>query len=571
MSDTGTVRLAEPRQTVQIRLPDGRTFEGALGTTVEEFLRVAYPAPPLLIVAALVDGTLRELTYALQRDCTVEPLDLSTSDGERIYRRTLTFLLVVAAHRLFPEAELFVDHSLPFGGYFCEIRNRPPLTREELDALSQEMQRLIEANLPILREELPLEEAVEIFRQHGARDKAALFQGRNSDQKPLLRMYNLDGYRDYFHGYMVPSTGYLRYFNLMRWGDGVVLQFPRRQQPTRLQPPMPSPQLLTVFREYGEWLRRLDFENLSDLNAAVDAGRLREVILISEALHEHRVSEIADQIWERRGEVRAILIAGPSSSGKTTFSKRLAIQLLAQGLRPFALELDNYFVNREQTPRDEKGDYDFEALEALDLALLNEHLQALLRGEAVQLPSFNFQLGCREPGPTVQLSSRHILIMEGIHGLNPKLVYGLNPRQTFRIYVSALTQLNLDRHNRVPTTDTRLIRRIVRDARTRGYNATQTLSRWESVRRGERRHIFPFQENADVMFNSALVYELAVLKAFAEPLLLQVEPELRQRVEAKRLLAFLQWFHPADASLVPENSILREFIGGLTLEKFRWD
>jgi uridine kinase len=522
-------------------------------------------------VAALVDGTLRELTYALQRDCTVEPLDLSTSDGERIYRRTLTFLLVVAAHRLFPEAELFVDHSLPFGGYFCEIRNRPPLTREELDALSQEMQRLIEANLPILREELPLEEAVEIFRQHGARDKAALFQGRNSDQKPLLRMYNLDGYRDYFHGYMVPSTGYLRYFNLMRWGDGVVLQFPRRQQPTRLQPPMPSPQLLTVFREYGEWLRRLDFENLSDLNAAVDAGRLREVILISEALHEHRVSEIADQIWERRGEVRAILIAGPSSSGKTTFSKRLAIQLLAQGLRPFALELDNYFVNREQTPRDEKGDYDFEALEALDLALLNEHLQALLRGEAVQLPSFNFQLGCREPGPTVQLSSRHILIMEGIHGLNPKLVYGLNPRQTFRIYVSALTQLNLDRHNRVPTTDTRLIRRIVRDARTRGYNATQTLSRWESVRRGERRHIFPFQENADVMFNSALVYELAVLKAFAEPLLLQVEPELRQRVEAKRLLAFLQWFHPADASLVPENSILREFIGGLTLEKFRWD
>lgn len=571
MSDTGTVQLAEPRQTVQIKLPDGRTFEGALGTTVEEFLRVAYPTPPLLLVAALVDGTLRELTYPLQRDCTVEPLDLASSDGERIYRRTLTFLLVVAAHRMFPEAELFVDHSLPFGGYFCEIRNRPPLTREELDALSQEMQRLVEANLPIRREELPLEEALEIFRQHGASDKAALFQRRNSDQKPLLRMYNLDGYRDYFHGYMVPSTGYLRYFNLMRWGDGFVLQFPRRQQPTRLQPPMPSPQLLTVFREYGEWLRRLDFENLSDLNAAVDAGRLREVILISEALHEHRVSEIASQIWERRGEVRAILIAGPSSSGKTTFSKRLAIQLLAQGLRPFALELDNYFVDRERTPRDEKGDYDFEALEALDLALLNEHLQALLRGEAVQLPSFNFQRGCREPGPTVQLSSRHILIMEGIHGLNPKLVYGLNPRQTFRIYVSALTQLNLDRHNRVPTTDTRLIRRIVRDARTRGYNATQTLSRWESVRRGERRHIFPFQENADVMFNSALVYELAILKAFAEPLLLQVEPELRQRVEAKRLLAFLQWFHPADASLVPENSILREFIGGLTLEKFRWD
>jgi uridine kinase len=384
-------------------------------------------------------------------------------------------------------------------------------------------------------------------------------------------LYGLDGYRDYFHGYMVPSTRYLKFFRLLRWENGFILQFPRRREPTRLQDPTPYPQLKRVFQEYGEWLRLLGTEHVGNLNRANETGRMREIILVSEALHERGIADIAQQISERRDNVRLVLIAGPSSSGKTTFAKRLGVQLLAHGIRPFSLELDNYFVNREDTPLDEHGEYNFEALEAVDVELFNQHLQDLMAGESVQLPHFNFYTGSREPGPTVQIEGDHVIIVEGIHGLNPKLVYTLDDDILFRVYASALTQLNLDRHNRVPTTDTRLIRRITRDARTRGYTATETIQRWESVRRGEKQYIFPYQEYADVMFNSALVYEMAVLKPLAEPLLLQVEPDSKQRVEAKRLLTFLQWFQPVDKALVPDNSILREFVGGLALDELTWD
>ncbi len=571
MSDAKLIRPAEPRQTVQITLPDGSSFEGPVGATIEEFLKVAYPNPTAPLIAALVDGKLRELTWPVQCDCAVKPVDLSQSDGVRIYRRALTFLLVTAAHRLFPEAEIFVDHSLPFGGYFCEVRNHPPLTVEQLQTLSNEMQRLVEADLPIAREQVPLDEALEIFRARGEVDKMSLFESRNRNDKTYLQIYNMAGHRDYFHGYMVPSSGYLRYFQLLRWGDGFILQFPRRREPRKLQKPSYSPQLINVFREYGRWLRLLGVENVSELNEAIDQNRLQQIILVSEALHEQRIADIAGQIWSHRDEVRLVLIAGPSSSGKTTFSRRLAVQLLARGLRPFALELDNYFVDRDDTPCDENGDYDFETLGALDLERFNRDLQAMLRGEEVQMPRFNFKQGCREPGEVVKLRPEHVVIVEGIHGLNPQLVSAIPWEHTFHIFVSALTQLNLDRHNRVPTTDTRLIRRIVRDARSRGYNAGDTIARWESVRRGEKRNIFPHQEYADVMFNSALVYELAVLKPFAEPLLLQVDPDSPQRVEAKRLLAFLQWFRSTDEDDVPENSILREFVGGQALEGFRWD
>ncbi len=570
MVESGRVWFSEPRRTVQITLPDGRTLEGPVGTTVEQFLRFADPVREVPYIAALVDGQLRELTYSVRRDSTVEPVDLSQSDGVRIYRRSLTLLMIVAVKQLFPDVQVFVDHSLPFGGYFCEVRNRRPFNDEELEAIAQEMWRMVKADIPIGSKNVDLEEALRIFQERGELDKVALFRSRYRDKKFYLRMYNLEGYRDYLHGYMVPSTGYLRFFRLLRWEDGFIMQFPRRRKPTSLLPPQRDPKLLTVFREYGRWLRLLGVESVAGLNEAIAQDRLREIILVSEALHEQRVAEIAHQIWERRDRVRVVLIAGPSSSGKTTFSKRLAVQLLAHGLRPYALEMDNYFVDREHTPRDEKGDYDFEALEALDLTLFNEHLQKLLRGERVQLPKFDFIAGKRRPGRVVQLEPDRIILVEGIHGMNPKLVYTLPREQTFRIYVSALTQLNLDRHNRVPTTDTRLIRRIVRDARTRGYNAMETIARWESVRRGEKRHIFPYQENADAMFNSALVYELAVLKPFAEPLLLQVDKDSRQWVEAKRLLTFLKWFRPADTDSVPENSILREFVGGLSLEDFSW-
>jgi uridine kinase len=543
-----------------------------LGTRVEDYFSVAYPEPQAPLIACLVDRNLRELTYAIKQDSVVEPIDLSQSDGVRIYRRSLTFLMVATAHRLFPDAEIIVDHSLPYGGYFCEARKREPFTEAELEQLAEEMQRLVDRDLPIIREEeVPLDRALEIFRQRGELDKVAVFEERDRNRRAYLRLYGLDGYRDYFHGYMVPSTGYLKYFRLLRWEEGFILQFPRRHEPTQLQEPLRYPQLKRVFREYGTWLRLLETESVGSLNRSIAQGRAREVILVSEALHEQVIADIGRQIADRRKHVRLVLIAGPSSSGKTTLSKRLSVQLLAHGVRPFALELDNYFVNREDTPRDEFGEYNFETLGAVDLTLFNEHLQALMKGERVQLPRYNFRTGRREPGAQAQLDPDQVLIVEGIHGLNPQLVYSIGTESLFRVYVSALTQINLDRHNRVPTTDTRLIRRITRDARTRGYTATETLQRWESVRRGEKRYIFPYQEYADVMFNSALVYELSVLKPLAEPLLLQVDQKSRQWVEAKRLLAFLQWFRPLHAEYVPGNSLLREFVGGSALEDFHWD
>jgi uridine kinase len=335
-----------------------------------------------------------------------------------------------------------------------------------------------------------------------------------------------------------------------------------------LQPVVDYPKLVSVFREYGHWMEVMGVSDVGCLNDAITGERAREIVLVSEALHEQRIAHIADEIATRQGKVRLVLVAGPSSSGKTTFSKRLSIQLLAHGLRPFALELDNYFVDRAKTPRDESGEYDFEHLGALDLALFEDHLLRLLSGEEVNMPRFDFKSGRREVGQRARLQSDHIIIVEGIHGLNPDLVPHIPREVTYRIYVSALTQLNIDKHNRVPTTDTRLIRRIVRDAQYRGYAARQTIGRWESVRRGEKRWIFPFQEHADVMFNSALVYELSVLKPFAEPLLLQVEHGTRAHVEAKRLLAFLEWFEPLAPDLVPDNSILLEFVGGSILGDF---
>jgi len=549
----------------QVRFPDGRTFAAPVGTSLEQYIKVALGDSPVLITGALVNGELRELTYPMQSDARVDPVFLSDSDGVRIYRRSLSFLLVTAVRELFPEAHIFVDHTLPFGGFFCQVRGREPFSVEELAQIEVRMREIVAEDTPITREPTPLDEAVQMFRARGEEEKAQLLTRR---QKSYLSLHNLRGTRDYFHGYMVPSTGYLHYFALHPWPPGFVLQYPRRHRPTELLPVGDYPQLTAIFQEYGKWLRLLGVESVSGLNEAVANGRIREIILVSEALHEQRIAQIADQITHRQNRVRLVLIAGPSAAGKTTFSKRLSIQLLAHGVRPFPLALDNYFVDREKTPRDEQGKYDFEILEALDLPLFNQHLLALMRGEMVQLPHFNFKTGRREKGETIQLGPDHVIVVEGIHGLNPRLVPSVPRERTFRIFISALTQLNIDRYNRVPTTDTRLIRRIVRDAAYRGYTVEETLNRWESVRRGEKRHIFPYQEHADVMFNSALAYELAVLKSLAEPLLLQVEPSSPRRVEAKRLLAFLRWFEPCGPGLIPDNSILREFIGRSILRDY---
>jgi uridine kinase len=559
------VRITEPRETAQIRLPDDRTFEAPRGTLLEHYFKAALSDGPVPFIAALVNGELRELTYPMWTDAEVKPLFLSDSDGVRIYRRALSFLLATAVRELFPQAQIFVDHSLPFGGFFCEVLGRHSFDAEELARIGARMREIVAEDVPIKVERAPLDEAIEMFRARDELEKVQLLARRRKD---YLKLYNLRGSRDYFHGYMVPSTGYLRYFALHPWPPGFVLQYPRRHRPTELLPVRDYPHLTAIFREYGEWLRLLGVEAVGGLNEATASGRIREIILVSEALHEQRIARIANLIARWRGEIRLVFVAGPSSAGKTTFSKRLSIHLLAQGIRPFSLEMDNYFVDRDKTPRDENGEYDFEALEAFDVELFNRHLLALMYGEKVQLPRFNFKTGKRERGETVQLGPDHIIIAEGIHGLNPRLAAQVPQERIFRVFASALTQLNIDRHNRVPTTDTRLIRRVVRDAIYRGYTAEETLDRWESVRRGEKRHIFPYQEHADVMFNSALVYELAALRELAEPLLLQVKHSSPRRAEVKRLLALLQWFEPCDTVLIPDNSILREFIGDSILRDY---
>lgn len=559
------IEITTPRSTIEVHLPDGRTLSGPRGVSVGEFLRpVSDPQDPA--VAAIVNGDLRELTYPLRMDADVTPICMSHPDGARIYRRSLTFLLEMAFTDRFPKAKLTIDHSVASGGYYCQVSGRARLGPLELHALKAYMHKLVEADLPFVRTEVPLAEAIAYFEQQGYADKVHLLSYR---QKDYLTLYRLGRRMDYHHGYMVPSTGYLRWFDLALTNGGFTLLYPRRHAPTDLVPTTEYPKLLNAFRLYGSWLERLGIDNVGALNDAIRAGRMHELILVSEALHEQHIADIARQIAERRDQLRVVLIAGPSSSGKTTFSRRLTVQMLARGISPFPLELDNYFVNRESTPRGEDGSLDFEALEALDLDLLAHDLELLTAGKEVQLPRFDFKSGTRQPGDRIQLRKGQLIILEGIHGLNPRLIPASLSDKAFRVYVSALTQLNLDRHNRVSTTDTRLIRRIVRDARERGYTARQTIDRWESVRRGEKRHIFPYQENADVMFNSALVYELSALKPLAEPLLRQVQHRTPEFIEARRLLAFLEWFLPVDADIVPENSLVREFLGGSVLKDFK--
>lgn len=556
---------ASPRQTVQIRLPDGRAFDGPVGATIEQFMLAAAPFPGGRIMAALVNYKLRELSRPLTQDAELIPITTSDSDGMRIYRRSLSFLMIAAAHECFPDHHITVEHSLPFGGYYCEVNNGASFSTTDLARLDNRMRELVAADLPIQQVQVPLDEALSLFRNWQDMEKADLFAKRRKD---YLTLYELNGVRDYFHGFMVPRTSYLDLFALRRYSKGFILQYPRRSDPTRLQPFEDEPRLAQVFQEYNSWLSIIGVPSVAALNRAISSGRSQEVVLIAEALHDRQLANIANQIADRRA--RVVLISGPTSAGKTTFSKRLAVQLMTHGLQPVAIGMDDYFINRELTPRDEKGNYDFETIAALDLPLFQTHLGQLLTGETIIQPRYNFHTGQREWGGSLNIGPEHVLLIEGIHGLNPLLVGDMPQRQVmYRIFISAFTQLNLDRHNRIPTTDTRLLRRIVRDAAHRGYSATDTIRRWPSVRRGEKRHIFPNQNNADLFFNSALVYELSVLKSLAEPLLLQVESGTLERVEANRLMAFLQWFDPLSLDYVPNDSILREFAGGSIMEAFK--
>lgn len=558
------IQITQPNPIIEIHLPNGKTLTGPRGTKVGEFFAQVQDDFSAPAVAAVINNEIHELTYPISIESNCAPITMDSADGARIYRRSLVFLLEMVFAQLYPQGYLNIDHSVSSGGFYCEVKQRDPLTAAEIRNLDHRMKEIIAEDHPFIRREIPVQEAIDYFANRGYEDKLRLFKHR---RKEYLTVYNFNGQMDYMHGYMVPSTGYLKWFGLKRVNGGFILQFPRRHAPTQLEPMGEYPKLLNAFRQYGNWLETLQIDSVGALDDAIESGRADEIVLVSEALHEQNVSDIAQQIAEKKS--RIILLAGPSSSGKTTTSRRLAIQLLARGISPFPLELDHYFVDRDDTPRDENGEFDFEALGALNLSRLAEDIENLLSGEKVHLPRFNFVAGRSEDGDVVQLKDGQPLILEGIHGMNPRLIPERWADSAFRIYVSALTQLNLDRHNRVSTTDTRLIRRIVRDARERGYSAQATISRWESVRRGEKRHIFPYQENADVMFNSALVYELAVLKPLAEPLLRQVSHTAPEYIEARRLLAFLDWFLPLDASLIPMNSIVREFIGGSSLKDFK--
>lgn len=551
---------------IELHLPDDRTLRGPRGATAESLLQPIAAELPAPLVGVVVNGELQELTRPIDMEARVQPVTMAGADGARIYRRSLTFLLEAAYMRLFPGARLYVDHSLASGGYFCNVGGQAPMGLGELKELETEMRRLVAEDLPITRREVPREEAIAWFEGRKDVEKISLMRHR---RKPTVTLYRLGDCVDYHHGYMVPSTGYLQWFELVTMDGGFALRYPRQHSPTKLSPMVEYPKLLAAFRQYGDGLDRLGISSVGALDDAIEGGRSREIILVAEALHEQHIAEIARQIADRRSQARLVLISGPSSSGKTTFSRRLGVQLLALGLSPYALELDSYFIEREHTPRDADGQIDYETIEALRLAQLGDHLQRLLDGGEVQLPRYNFKEGRQEPGDVVRLRPDQLIILEGIHGLSPRLIPPALAAQSFKIYASALTQLNLDRHNRVSTTDTRLIRRIVRDARDRGYNAADTIGRWESVRRGEKLHIFPYQENADAMFNSALVYELAALGPLAEPLLRQVAYGTPEYVEAQRLLAFLDWFLPIDPQWIPDNSILREFVGDSILKDFK--
>ncbi|MGJ3239955.1 MAG: nucleoside kinase [Anaerolineae bacterium] len=570
------VRKAEPRSDVYITLPDQTTLASKSGTSIETFFKEAEAHNLITFFApymgAVVNGKLRELTFTLHRDAIVDPITLNDSDGGRIYRRSLVLLMVKAIDDLWPGTRVNVNYAVRDGGFYCELSKRTSFTAKDIEQLDSHMRELIAQDKPIIKRTILLEDAREVFRRRGDLDKIRLLEARVND---TLTVYSLDGHDDYYFGYMVPSTGYLQLFKLIHFDNAFVLQYPRREHPDRLINLNLYDKLHKVFKQADDWLSKLEIEDIGRLNHLVRQDNIQELILIAEALHEQNVARIAMQILEQHQQgTRIILIAGPSSSGKTTFSKRLAIQLLALGLRPYTVEMDNYFVERDKTPRDEHGEYDFESIDALNRILLNQHLLQLMRGEEVQLPRFNFHSGISETGKIARITPNQIIILEGIHGMNPRLLEHVPSDNIFRIYVSVLSQVNIDSHNRVPTTDVRLLRRIVRDATTRGYSATDTIERWNSVRSGEKRNIFPYQENADVMFNSGLAYELAALRPVVEPLLLQVEPHTRPHLESNRLLSFLQWvepLQPGQSALIPDTSLLREFIGRSILENYHPD
>ncbi|MDY2642191.1 MAG: nucleoside kinase [Mediterranea sp.] len=542
---------------------NNQRYDVPIGSSLWEVYNQLNLQLPYPVVSAKVNNRSEGLNFRLYNNKDIEFLDLRQSSGMRTYVRSLCFVLYKAVKELYPQGTLRVEHPVS-KGYFCNLFIGRPLTLEDATAIKQRMKELIAANLPIQRVECHTTEAIEIFKSQGLNDKVKLLETSDS----LYTYYNIMGDTvDFYYGNLLPSTGFIQLWDIVKYYDGLLLRVPNKEQPDRLEEVVKQEKMLDVFKEHLHWNQIMGLNNVGDFNLLSQQGHATDLINVNEALQERKIARIAEEIASRSGadgqRVKLVLISGPSSSGKTTFSKRLSVQLMTCGLRPYPISLDNYFVNREDTPLDANGNYDYESLYALDLQLFNQQLQALLQGEEVELPVFNFTTGRKEyRGERLHIDEHTILILEGIHALNPELTPEIPDERKFKVYVSALTTISLDNHNWIPTTDNRLLRRIIRDYKYRNYSAQQTINRWPSVRAGEDKWIFPYQENADVMFNSAMLYELAVLRSHAEPILSSVPRNCPEYAEAYRLLKFIRYFTPIQDKEIPPTSLLREFLGG---------
>ena len=552
---------------------DKQHYEFPLGTSLQDMAEVICPGKTIL--AALVDNQLKELSYSTIAPHLVNFIGYDHAEGRRTYIRSLCFVLQKAVRELYPENILVIDYSLP-SGLYCEIREkevehdgRPKvraISDEEISSISDRMKEIVAADLPFSKAKLTMDDALALFEANGQPEKVNLV---HSLGRILYSVYYLDGLADTFHGPLVPSTGCLKTFDLVAFSSGFCLQYPLDGNPGKVLPMKRQSRIAAALKEHSDWCAIMGVKSVGALNKVVQNGGIVDLINLSEALHERKYAEIANMIYARKDNVKIVFIAGPSSSGKTSTSKRLAIQCRILGLNPKVIELDNYFVDREHTPKDENGEYDFEALGAMDLRFLGQQLNDLLEGKEVEIPKFNFKTGQRHfDGHMMRLEEKDILIMEGIHALNPAMIPDVDQSKVFRVYASALTSLSVDENNNISTADNRLMRRMIRDNRTRGMVPEETIMRWASVRRGENRNIFPFQENADAIFNSAHIFELPVLKYYAEPLLRRILPSSPAYTEATRILKFLSYIielSPAEIAAIPPTSILREFIGGQTL------
>ena len=547
------------KQVIQIRCKNNqKTLNVPIGSTLSEVFRELNLKMDYGPISVKVNNKVEGLHYRVYHNKEVEYLDIRSSSGVRAYTRTLFFVLCKAVHDLWPGADVVIDIPVS-NGYYCNINIGRPVTHFDADAVRRRMQEIIDAALPICRHESTTEEVIRMFSGMGMESKAKLLR---SVGRLYTTYYEIDGYKDYYYGTLLTNTRQLYLFGLEKYYDGMLLRIPSRDDPSRLGELVRQDKMFDIFQEHHRWQHILGMSTVGDFNEAVKQGRSTDLINVSEALQEKKISQIADMISTRRG-VRMVLISGPSSSGKTTFCKRLSIQLLTCGVKPVPVSLDDYFVNREETPKDDSGEYDYESLYALDIELLNRQLNALFAGEEVELPRYNFQTGRSErSGRRLRLAADEVLVVEGIHALNPELTAQIPEEQKFRVYASALTTILLDAHNYIPTTDNRLLRRIIRDYKYRGVSAQETIHRWPSVRAGENKWIFPYQENADVMFNTALLFELAVIKSQAEPLLELVPENADEYAEAYRLLKFLKYISPIPNRQLPPTSLLREFLGG---------